>query len=367
MSIAAPQLRILVARPDRLGDVILSTPVLDVLKNHYPGSHITFLVRDPVVSVVKGLRSVDQIMVYDPEGRHKGLAGFFRLMEEIRKQNFQIGVVLQSQLRIAAALFGAGVPHRVGSLTKPHSFLFYNRGSQQHRSHVEMHEADYSLQLLRKLGIRAGTRKVATAVHVSPEAQKFAKDWLTEKGWKSGDSSKLIVVHPGMGGSALNWPETHYIELIRALSKEGHQVLVTGGPGEGLLLGRIHDELARTLEKVFFYGGPEAGAVDHLAALMSHASVVIAPSTGPLHLAVALGKPVVTFYPPVRVQSAIRWGPYVSDESKASILVPEVYCGQDFHCIGSLCNYHPCMKSMTVGQTLEQIHKQLETHVTSVE
>ena len=370
MTANRPQLRILVARPDRLGDVILSTPVLDVLKSHYPGSHLTFLVRDPVVSVVKGLRSVDQIMVYDPEGRHKGVGGFFRLMEEVRKNNFQIGVVLQSQLRIAAALFGAGVPHRVGSLAKPHSFLFYNRGSQQHRSQVEMHEADYNLQLLRTLGIRTGTRKVPTAVHFSSEpggAREFAQKWLAEKGWKADAGTKLVVVHPGMGGSALNWPEAHYIELIRLLCKEGHQVLVTGGPGEGLLLSRIQDELAHSSARAIFYGGAGAGAVDQLAALMSFASVVVAPSTGPLHLAVALGIPVVTFYPPVRVQSAIRWGPYVSEQSKASILVPEVYCGQDFHCIGSLCNYHPCMKSMTVGQTLEQVHLQLgqlEKHVT---
>ena len=87
--------------------------------------------------------------------------------------------------------------------------------------------------------------------------------------------------------------------------------------------------------------------------------MVVAPSTGPLHLAVAVGASVVTFYPPIRVQSAVRWGPYIPDESRASILVPEVYCGEDFRCRGSLCHYYPCMKSLTVAQALEQANIQL--------
>ncbi|MBC7691632.1 MAG: glycosyltransferase family 9 protein [Methylotenera sp.] len=359
-------LNILVARPDRLGDVLLSTPVFSVLKKHYPHARITALVRDPVVSVLKGLSSIDDILVFDPERKHAGVRGFFTLMEEIRNRNFQISVVLQSHLKVAAALYGAGVPNRLGPLGKPHSYFFYNRGVRQRRSQVEMHETDYNLQLLRKLGIRPLSRVISTEAHVSEGALAYSRVWLENQGIsleKSPDKRKLIIVHPGMGGSALNWPEKHYLDLIRALLKEKHQVLVTGGPTEGPLLKRIQDELATSAEKPFFYGGPGTGTVDYLAGLMTYADLIIAPSTGPLHLAVALGKPVVSFYPPVRVQSAIRWGPYMTDETKASVLVPEVYCGQDFNCIGSLCNYHPCMKSLTVNQALEQVRLQLARHI----
>ena len=59
-------------------------------------------------------------------------------------------------------------------------------------------------------------------------------------------------------------------------------------------------------------------------------------------------------------QSALRWGPYVKDESRASIMVPEAYCGQDFHCKGNLCNFYPCMKRISVPQALEQVHLQLD-------
>jgi heptosyltransferase III len=361
MSDSDGSLRILVARPDRLGDVILSTPVFEILKKQYPNSKLTVMVREPIAPVVRGLRDVDEVMIFDPDGAHSGVKGFFRLMKEIRDRQFRIAVVLQSHWKIAAAVFGTGVRHRVGPLSKPHSFLFYNRGVRQRRSLVEMHETDYNLFLLRRLGIRATTRSVPVRAHLSEESKEEGRKWLAQHGWDplAHPDQKLIIVHPGMAGSALNWPETHYVELIRGLAREGHPVLVTCGPEEGNLLKRIQSELGEVAQRILFYGGPGIGPLDRLASLYCWATVVVAPSTGPLHLAVALGKRVVTFYAPVRVMSAIRWGPYLADDTKASVLVPEVYCGQDFSCLGNLCNYYPCMKSLQVTQALEQVQAQL--------
>ena len=167
-----------------------------------------------------------------------------------------------------------------------------------------------------------------------------------------------------MGGSALNWPENHYLELIHSLLREGRKVLVTGGPTEGAMLDRIRGALEAghqdQKETAMFYGGPDIGEIDFLGGLYSWASVVVAPSTGPMHMAVALGRPVVTFYPPIRVQSAIRWGPYLRDESRATVMVPEVFCGEDFKCRGSLCNYYPCMRSLLVKEAHEHVNRQLD-------
>ncbi|MGZ3696736.1 MAG: glycosyltransferase family 9 protein [Bdellovibrionota bacterium] len=351
-------LRILVVRPDRLGDVVLSTPVLEVIKRHYPRSKVTAMVREPVAPIIRGLSSVDDMILFDPDGRHSGVRGFVRLVRAFRKRHFKIAIVLQTHRRIALALFLAGVRYRVGPLSKLHSFLFYNRGIRQHRSQVEMHETDYNLQLLRRLGIRVGTRNVATKIHVPDESRAWAKSWLVGQGWNPG--TPLVIVHPGMGGSALNWPDTHYQEFIRALIREGRQVLITAGPTEGLILEKMRTALGPMMgSKVMYYGGKDAGAIDYLAGLISWTSLLVAPSTGPLHIAVALGKPVVSFYPPIRVQSAIRWGPYIQDEVRASVLSPEVYCGEDFTCRGNLCNYYPCMRGLTVTQAIEQANRHL--------
>lgn len=352
-----PTPRILVVRPDRIGDVVLSTPVLEVLRRHYSKGHITFMVRELVAPLVRGLSSVDEVFIYEPDGAHRGVGGFFKLVSDIRARKIQVGIVLHSHWKIAAALFVAGVAHRVGPLSKLHSYFFYNRGVRQRRSQVEMHEADYGLQLLRKIGVRVGTRNVPTAVAVSPEARAEARAFLSGAGWDG--AQPLIAVHPGMGGSALNWPENHFFELIRRLLVEGKGVLVTAGPAEGEILVQVEKLLGSGPNRPILFGGARAGTVENLAAVLSWSSVVVAPSTGPLHIAVALGKPVVTFFPPIRVQSAVRWGPYLSDESRASVLVPDVYCGRDFTCAGNRCHYFPCMKSLTVVQALEQVQAQL--------
>ncbi len=349
--------RILVARPDRIGDVILSTPVVTALRRQYPNAHITLMVRDFVAPLVRAIPEVDAIFVYDPDGRHSGVRGFFRLLEELKAQHFQISIVLHSVFKLAAALFGVGVPNRIGPLSKIHSYFFYNRGTRQRRSLVEMHEADYNLHLLRKLGIRVGSHQIPTQVAVSDERKKFARDWLSDAGWNPSDGqrSRLVAVHPGMGGSALNWPENYYVDLIRSIKKEGHEVLLTGGPAEGFLLERIVLELNKTEDSILVYGSPATASVDHLAALFAETDLVVAPSTGPLHIAVASGRPVVTFYPPIRVQSAIRWGPYIADPEEAGILVPEVYCGEDFKCRGPKCNYYPCMKTISPREALAEV------------
>ena len=99
----------------------------------------TVMVRESVASVVRGLPSVDEVMLFDPEKRHAGFRGSLRLMRDVRDQNFRIAVVLQSNLKIAASVFFANIRYRVGPLSKLHSYLFYNRGIRQHRSITGRH------------------------------------------------------------------------------------------------------------------------------------------------------------------------------------------------------------------------------------
>jgi ADP-heptose:LPS heptosyltransferase len=357
------RLRILVIRADRVGDVVLSTPVFSALRRHYPEGDIFAMVREGVAPLLRGLPSLSQVLIYDPMGRHRGWKGFLQLVKEFRELKIDISVCLQTERRIAAALFWAGVRYRVGPLSKPHSYMFYNRGLRQRRSGVEMHEADYNLQLLQPLGIRAHRAEYLTQVSRSSEVILEAEAWLRGKGWDG--SSTIVAVHPGMGGSALNWPEENYVELAATLLREGHFVLATGGPTEEGVLERFRrgtlEQAGEALLKTRWleYGGREAKGIDFLGALLSKASVAVAPSTGPLHVAVAVGTPVVTFYPPVKVMSALRWGPYLQNEDRASVLVPDVYCGQSFKCRGSLCNYYPCMRQLTVEWALEQVRRQL--------
>ncbi len=355
--------KILVVRPDRLGDVILSTPAFELLQQSYPAAQITALVQAEVVPLLKGLPTIHHFLVFDPQNLHLGFKGFWRLAAEIRECRFDVVVVLQSHWKIAYALRLAGIRYRVGPWSKFHSFLCYNLGLKQRRSQVEMHETDYNLQLLSLLGIPLKGRQVFPQVILSQAIQHSAQAWWASAGARTTlqAGAPLIVVHPGMGGSALNWPEAHYVELIVALLQKNYQVLVTAGRLELALSHRIEEALGSLLAKqVIFYRAATGQGIDFLAGLFALSDVVVAPSTGPLHLAVALKKRVVTFFSPIRVQSAVRWGPYLEQESQASVMVPEVYCGQDFTCLGHLCHYFPCMKSLSVADALSAVSRHVQ-------
>lgn len=363
------QLKILVARPDRLGDVLLSTPVIAALKATYPHAEITFLVQPRVAPIIGGIPGVDQVWIYDKDGKYRGLSGLIKLFLELRRGQYRIAVLLQTQFKLSFAVFLAGIRYRLGPYAKIHSFLFFNRGMRQRRSLVEMHEADYNLALLRRLGIRAKTRQYLPQAAVSEAVRAEAKTWLLTQGFEL--SRAVIAVHPGMGGSALNWPTSHYADLIQRLLMEGKQVLMTGGPTEAYLLSQVETEVKALQKgvdvpppaKLVLYASKVGGAekdIQFLAGLYSFCSVVVAPSTGPLHLAAALQIPVVTFYPPIRVQSAIRWGPYVpydQEKQKAQVFVPEGYCGEDFACRGQACHYYPCMRTIPVDRAHRAVNE----------
>lgn len=343
--------RILVIRTDRMGDVILSTPVFGWLKRAFPETEIVAMVSPTVAPLLRDHPHLKEVWEYRPSTQHRSTSGFFALIRQIRQGRFDVALVLHSDRRVAAAVFAAGIRTRVGPLSKPHSFLFFNRGVRQRRSRVDMHEADYNNQLLKRLGIRVHSRTEPTQISVSEGAVKFAKDWLKDQGFESGQ--KLVVIHPGMGGSALNWPESHYQELVAQVEEMKDTFVVVSG--SRLEEGMVAQCLQGSKKSHPFVGQ----SLENLAGLYNLAKVVVAPSTGPLHLAVALGKRVVTFFPPVRVQSAIRWGPYRNEEDSATIFVPDVYCGQDFKCIGNLCNYYPCMKSLSVQDAAKEVKRHL--------
>lgn len=358
---AGQKLKILVVRPDKIGDVVLSTPVLEALKKHNSNSEIHLLVRDSVAPVVEHSPYVSKILHYRPGSLHKGTGGALKLAGEIRKERYDIAVVLQVNFQVSVAVLASGIRYRVGPYSKWYSFLFFNRGKRQNRSAVEMHEADYNLMLLRRLGIRVPSRKYEPNITVDADAKERMRKFVRAEGLA--EQQPFVVIHPGMGGSALNWPEGYYVELLQRIASRGVHVFVTGSIGEKRLVERVvasAKEHKSDLPIHSFLGPNSPSGLADMIALLSLAQVVVAPSTGPLHIATALGKRTVSFYPPVKVQSALRWGPYGSDESKHSVLVPDALCGQDFKCAGKKCHFYFCMERLSVEEALQNVMLQLE-------
>lgn len=310
---ASSDQNILIIRADRIGDVVLSTPVIEMVKKNLSKAQVTFMVRPEVSPVLYG---VCGLYLYEPQGRHSGVVGFFQLVSELREKRFTHALFLQMQPKLAFAVFFAGIPRRIGPLSKWFSFFTLNQGIRQQRSQVEMHEAEYNLELLSAFGVSRASCEASTKVGISDSARSQAAKVLYALGFTPGQ--KFWLIHPGMGGSALNWPRENYVELAEKLTEKGKSVLVSIGPQDH----GFFQEYAQRLESKNIPIFVNHYDIAVLAAVMEEAEGVVAPSTGPLHIAVALGKKVVSFYPTIRVQSAKRWGPF-RPKNEAIIFTPE--------------------------------------------
>ncbi len=284
--------KILAIRDDRMGDFILTLPSIKALKEAFPAARMTVAVAPPVYPLAARILKGENLFAESGSS-----ATFFSFL---KREEFDLAVFFRPRLGTALAAFAAGVSKRLGSGYRGYSFL-YNLKHFEHRKSGEKHEAEYSLALLKPLGIE--NPLVFETVNVDagearPIWNKFGLD--SSKNW--------IAVHPGSGGSAPNWSRERYIELAAQLSTEGFSILWTGSIQE--------------LQRVEGVGISLVGKTEiwDLACLYSLCKAVIAPSTGPLHLASLVGTPVVGLFSSSGVVSPKRWRPL---GAKARVVVPD--------------------------------------------
>jgi lipopolysaccharide heptosyltransferase II len=297
--------RILIVRTDRIGDVILTIPMAAVLKRQYPHAGISMLIRRYTSELVKNSPDVDGILYVDDE---EGPVSILRLVEAVKKGKFDAVFHTNPRFRIALVTFLAGIPLRVGTGYRWYSFLF-NRKVYEHRKDAKFHELEYNLHLLRGLGIEADLNTVNPTIGVSDAARSRVETYLLERGVKEGES--LVVLHPGSRGSARNWSPEKFAELAGRLSAhEGIRLVVTGGPGEEEIAQEVVNQAGPRALKIV-----NAFSLIEYAALVQRASLFVANSTGTLHIAAAVGTPVIGFYPQQAPLSAKRWGPYAAQRT----------------------------------------------------
>ncbi len=291
--------RILVIRTDRLGDVILTLPMLPLLREWFPDAHLAMMLNRYTGEVVRGNPSLNEIIWDDVGGRQES---FPRLLSAIRAQNFDTAFVVHPTPRLAWLVARAGIPIRIGSGYRAYSFLF-NRKIFEHRKDARFHELEYNLHMLGAVqpGFTGEGIRPRFDIQIDPIARSAVRGRLGP----SSAGKPLIVLHPGSGGSARDWPPGHFARLAAAIAGEGrYRLAVTGGKAEADLV-RMVGEAGKT--ELMFAG---TLSIPELAALLADAKVVVGNSTGPLHLAAAVGTRVVGLYPQLRAISAARWGPY---------------------------------------------------------
>jgi heptosyltransferase-3 len=322
-----------VIRTDRMGDLILALPVAESIKKAVPGAYVAYVVSPRMSGIARACPFIDDVIEY--RERAGGIRGMLGLMREVRRRRLDAAIFLRPTLRAALAVLLAGVPLRVGTAYRFYSFLF-NRRIPEHRRNAEKHESEYNMSLVGSIlpgGVKAGPPRIEIDIgHERSAVETLERHRLERK--------KFAIVHPGSGGSARNLTPAAYARLTRFIEDElAIKVAVTYGPGEEGLVDAVDALRGKPSNAI---RGPDD--LLGLAALIENASLFVSGSTGPMHLAAAVGTPTLSFFAPVKSCSPRRWGPL--SPAAAVIMPPVPECPT---CIGPRCPHFDCMDLIKEG------------------
>ena len=331
-------MRILLVRTDRLGDVLLSTPVARALKRASADNHVAMMVRPYTEPVLVGNPHVDEVVLYRPEiaDRH--------LVLRLREARFDAAVVLHPSFRLARILARAGIPKRFGTASRFYSFLF-NQKVRLRRSTAGLHEAECNMIMAEQL---CGRNADLLPEFFLTEAERRE----TEKALRSLalNSGGFVAIHPGSGGSARDWPLRNFASLADAIgTRLGRRVVVTGGPDETELVSQMTSMMSKP--PITMVGNM---GVRQLGSVLSEAAMLISNSTGPMHLATAVHTPVVAIFCPMDGCGPERWGPL--GDGNVVLKPPVPGCRK---CTGEDCSHYDCMEKVSVEDVLEAVKRLL--------
>lgn len=327
--------KVLLVRLDKIGDLVSTMPVDQVLTDQ--GHEVTWVIAQGLGFLAENAQPKRKYLELSLSNKTESI---LKLKNWIEKEKPDVSIFFYGPWWVSQALWSLGVPTRVGRRSQWHSYLFLNKGLRQSRSQATKHEADYNQELV-NFAFQLKPQQATPILKLEAPIKRhlFEKFDLRPLDY--------VVVHPGMAGSALNWPQTHYNTLIEKLI-QSTSVVITGTQADEKWLTEIkakwqsHPKVRILQNQLNF---------EELLFILKNAKALVAPSTGVIHLGASLGITVVGLYSPIQVQHPKRWGP--RGEKVHILLPPQAQCPAQKQCLGSQCNDHPCLSTIRPDQVLE--------------
>jgi len=316
--------RILIVRTDRIGDVLLSTPVIKALRQKFPQGYICMMASPYTKDVLDGNPALDEVITFDKDAKNKGWLATLKFAGLLRKNKFDLAIVLHPTTRMHLLTFLAGIPKRLG-YDRKFGFLLTNRIKHTKQS-GQKHESEYALDLIRYLGIEPVDKTLF--MPIKPESEKWVEVLFNQVGIK--DSDKLLVIHPTASCLSKTWPGERFAEAAdKLVQKYGFKVVIVSGPKD---MQKAQEVIKNMRVKALNLSGKTS--ISQLASLLRRCQLFISTDSGPMHVASALGVPVITIFG--RSQAGLspkRWGPL---GEKNKVLYKTVGC--------TICLAHNCQK-----------------------
>ncbi len=293
--------KILIIRTDRIGDVVLTTPVFKALRHAYPQAQIAVMVSPATKELVDGNPYINEVMIDDRLGRHKGIMGALYLARDIRSRGFDAVLIFHTKRRYNLACYLAGIPVRVGYKNDKWGWLLTNPLKDK-RHTGQKHEVRYCLDVAHAVGVEHAVPEIFIP---SPKAaESWAMEFFNREHLTAGN---VIAIHPGASDPTKIWPEGSFIELIKTLRQRyAFDVLLIGGKETAAITSRIKNASGAGVHDI-------AGqcSVGQMASMLRRCRLLISNDSGPVHVASGVGIDVISLF--LRDQPGInpeRWAPF---------------------------------------------------------
>jgi heptosyltransferase II len=330
--------KILIVRMDRVGDVVLSTPAIKSVRDACPESRIAVLVRPYTRDIVEGNPYIDEIFTYDKYGSEKNLWGNIRFIMKLRREKFDLAIILHPKNSAHIVTFLAGIPKRVGYDRK--LGLLLTRRIPHTKQFGLKHEIDYTLGVLRYIGIEPGDRALYVPFNRNSEGK--ISDIFNKNGISGSDV--VVTMHPGASCSSRRWSLERFAKTADTLaSKHGVKIVIVAGPEDktfgdkvaGYMTTRPLNLSAKT-------------SIPDLVSILKRSDLFISNDSGPVHIACAVGTPTISIFGRNdRGIAPMRWGPVGKNDA---VLRKDVGCEI---CLAHNCRRgFKCLEAITVEDVL---------------
>jgi len=326
----------------------MSLPALRAIRGRWPEAEIAVLARPWVAELYRDQECADRLLVYEHRGRHHGFLGRERLVRELRGEGFDAAVLLQNAFEAAWLAWRARIPERIGYARDGRGWLLTRPVAVPGRGELQRHQSYYYLELLRRVGwIERLPAVDAISLRVSEDARREAEQRLLAAGARPG--TMRIALAPGAAyGSAKCWLSERYAALADGLIAAGDaDVILFGAPPEREMAERIARSMQRCAVNL-----AGATSIGELPALLRACRLFVGNDSGAMHVAAAVGLPVVGIFGPTDPEATRPVTPLFT-------LVREpVFCSP---CLLRHCPIdHRCMTRISVEQVFRAARAQLE-------
>lgn len=287
---------VLCFRPDNMGDVLMTTPAFRALKESAPGRRLTLLTSSAGAAIARAIPEVDEVIVFDvpwvQTANGAGREAVLSLVDELKQRQFDGAVLftVQSQNPLPSAMvcYLAGIPNVLGYCRENPYHLLTDWVPDPEILVATRHEVDRQLALVATIGCVTGNQRLSLSV--APTARQQALDALKRAGVSV--ASPWLLLHAGVSEAKRQYGQEEYVKAARWLVQErGYQIILTGSRSEWAYVESIRQALGEGAYNL-------AGVVplETFVGLIAEAPVLISNNTGPVHIAAAVGTPVVVLY-----------------------------------------------------------------------